>query len=158
MGKKRTHKWTMAAALVACVTVTGFSPVPAQAGAGSVRFTQSVAAIRSGPGIQIRPRFGPAGTEVAVQGRGFDPNLGWGCLWITITFTDANGITTPLVNLTRSFTFTTTVHIPSGAALGPGSFEAYELRYLSYLHRCIPTAPLQATATFTVTGEGRWWP
>ena len=100
--------------------------------------------------IRIRPISGPAGAEVTIQGRGFDPDPGPWCYAISVTFTDANATATLVASLARATTFTTTVQVPSEAMIGAGTFEAAELGHWVPGRPC--TVHIHPAAAFTVTG------
>jgi hypothetical protein len=95
--------------------------------------------------IQIRPVFGPGGSDVDVRGRGFSPIQ---CLG-TLTFTDASGSITEVGHFGGA-TFGTSVVIPANAAAGTGTMTA-----LQHLYRPQGGCGLGpfASTRFTVTGS-----
>jgi hypothetical protein len=142
----------MVAAFFAFVTLAGLSAVPSEA------VSEPADATLSGAAIQLRPVSGPAGTLVGVRGTGFHTSSQDGCD-ITISFTDASGITTTLGVLPAAATFKTRVSIPDGAAVGPGAIVAFQWLAHDTLHfhcRLFVYGSTSASSTFTVTGRGRW--
>jgi hypothetical protein len=95
--------------------------------------------------IQISPASGPAGTSVGVMGAGWNSQ---GCA-ITISFTDANGVTTTLKQLPPASSFNTSAAIPGGAAVGPGTVRALQRT----LGGCKWISGV-ASSTFTVVAVG----
>jgi hypothetical protein len=74
--------------------------------------------------IQISPTSGPAGASVGVMGTGWNSQA---CV-ITISFIDANGVITTLKQLPPTSSFNTSVSVPGGAAMGPGTIRTVQFR------------------------------
>src|SRR6266496_656764 len=105
----------------------------------------ATAAQRQTDHISVRPVSGPGGTQVRVSGY-FQP-LKLCVLGVSIGFVDANGRSTGLVCVPGG-TFHATLNVPSGAALGDGTFVATAHYGLMFFH-C--TASVSRDAPFTVT-------
>ena len=100
--------------------------------------------------LGVRPHSGPAGTSVIVKGSGFrPPGL---CRGISISFTDATGITTTLGSTSPNAdgSFRVRELIPATAATGGGALTARQANSFPPVRRCYKG--LSAETAFTVTG------
>ena len=133
MSGKDLRRGTMAGAVLVCMAFAGLSAVPAEALPAAAQSTRSLAT------IQVRPASGPAGTLVTVRGTGFY-TLG------------------QVGRVLATARFKTTVSIPAGTAPGPGTVDGFQLRAHHHpFGGCFSVyGSANASATFTVTVEGRW--
>jgi hypothetical protein len=150
MGRKDMHKRIRVGMILVCVIVAGLLATPAGAVQAVANPTPSYSAT-----LEVRPTSGPAGTSLMVKGTGFFPRGGitGGCM-IWISFTDATGVKTLVKTLSPAASFKTRVFIPHAAATGPGTVDAFQV--LGDIIHCHVIAQVDPTATFTVTGQGRW--
>jgi hypothetical protein len=140
---KREARSAAAAVAFALVGIIGLGVAGVGAPVAAAQPLTFVARTERSLSVAVRPTSGPAGTQVALKGSGFNTSCPIG-----VSFTDADGSKTWLANLPPEATFKVNAAVPIGSAPGPGAFSAQQGApgYPWYCGRGLPVS-----AAFDVT-------